>query len=1082
MNSSSLASRALSVGSMIVGLLFGVGCSQKAKFERALARGDEHVAADRFDLAESEYKLALKLQNADPRAAGRLGRLYYQQGRFVPSYLLLDRAVNDDPENVETRLAFGLLARTVGKTTEARAAARKILETQPLHPEALFLLAGTCVTTRDSEETRRILTELRARQPDAAGIPAALALLHLAQRDLAAAEKEARQAVALDPKSAAAHEVLGDVLLAADQSEAGREALRTAAGLSPLRSSRRVKYVEALLQAGATEAAGRELTTLTAGAPDFIPALVLQMNLAYREKRYADSGTLAETILSRDSTNHDALSQRAAVRIAQGDIDGGIGALNMMETVYTQSPVVKFRLAHAYLRKGDQALAEENLRKAIQLSPQYDEAILLLAELNLQKGNGIASVQSLTSLLQRQPRLARAYVVLAQAYQSLGRYDECLAVLRSYIERAPKSPEGHYFLALLLAHLGRADEARQAAEQALAMAGDYWPAVELLTNEDLRANRLAAATARLETAVTAHPRQSMPWLLRAKVRLHGKDTAGAEADARRAIETDASDSRGHLLLARILLQAQQLRPAAETLAQAAAKTPAPDTLVQLGLVHHLLGQPEEARAAYEKALAIDARFVPALNNLAALLSAQPGQLERALTFAGRARELAPNDPFVQDTLGWALHLRGQSDAALPHLRVSAEKLPGEPEVQFHLAMCLYQLGQEQASRQAFARVVESGAEASILQESRDRLALLDLDLASAGPDVRRDLEARRQRRPNDAIVLARLAALDVRAGAFEAAVGHYEAALKVNPRDVRTLQALVELHAGPVPKPARVRELSRQAVVFAPQDGELAWKLGRIAYAQGDASWAATTLRDAARILHQQPEVLLDHALAAYGIGRFDDAERSLEDCLAFKGPMARREEARRLAAMVNASRSPAAAASARADAEALLAQEPDYVPALLVAALAREQQKDFRGAQQTYEKIAARAPAFAPALRRQAIVLADQLGDDRRAEEIAQKVRTLFPDDPELNFALGTIHFRKNEHAEAVRLLRQSARARGDRAETHFYLGLALNQQKNTAESRASLQRALQLKLGPQEAAEARRVLERLDKGGLTP
>lgn len=1067
---------------MVAVLLLGLGCSQKAKFERALARGDEHVGADRFDLAESEYKLALKLQNAEPRAAGRLGTLYFQQGRFVPSYLLLDRAIKDDPENLEVRLTFGLLARTVGKTTEARAAARKILETHPAHPEALFLLAGTCVTTRDSEETRRILAELRTRQPDAAGVAAALALLYLAQRDLAAAEKEARQAVALDPKLAAAHEVLGDVLLAADQAEAGRAALRTAAELSPLRSSRRVKFVEALLQAGATEAAGKELTALTARAPDFIPALVLQMNLAYREKRYADSGALAETILSRDSTNHDALSQRAAVRIAQGDVDGGIGALNMMESVYTQSPVVKFRLAHAYLRKGDQVLAEESLRKAIQLAPNYDEAILLLAELNLQKNNAIATVQTLTELLKRQPRLARAYVVLAQAYQSLGRYDECLAVLRSYTERAPKSPEGHYFIALLLNHLGRKDESRQAAERALALAGDYWPAIELLTNEDLRTNRLAAATSRMEAAVIAYPQQAMPWLLRAKVRLHAKDTAGAEADARRAIGTDGGDSRGHLLLAKILLQAQQLRPAAETLAEAAAKTPAAETFLQLGIVHHLIGQLEEARTAYEKALAIDGKFVPALNNLAALLSTLPGQLERALTLAGRARELAPNDPFVHDTLGWALHLRGQSDAALSHLRTSAEKLPGEPEVQFHLAMCLYQLGQEQASRQAFARVVESRAEASILQESRDRLALLDLDLTSAGPEVKNDLEARRQRRPNDAIVLTRLAVLEARSGGFETAVAHYEAALKVNPRDVRTLQALVELHAGPLPKPARVRELSRQAVALAPQDGDLAWKLGRIAYAQGDLTWAATTLRDAARILHQQPEVLLDHALAAYGIGRFDDAERSLEDCLALKAPTARREEARRLATMVAASRSPSAAAAARADAEALLAKEPDYVPALMVVALAREQNKDFRGAQQTYEQIAARAPSFAPALRRQAIVLANQLGDDRRAEEIAQKVRALYPDDAELNFALGAIHFRKNDHAEAVRLLRQSARARADRAETHFYLGLALNQQKNSAESRASLQRALQLKLGPQESAEARRVLAQLESGGVTP
>src|SRR5688500_11807776 len=107
-------------------VLFGAGCSKQSQVTRAVARGDEKLAAGHYEEAEKEYLAALQAIPDHPKAAGRLGILYYDQGRIVPGFLLLQLAAKFEPENAEVQLAFGMASRTLAKTADARVAARKV--------------------------------------------------------------------------------------------------------------------------------------------------------------------------------------------------------------------------------------------------------------------------------------------------------------------------------------------------------------------------------------------------------------------------------------------------------------------------------------------------------------------------------------------------------------------------------------------------------------------------------------------------------------------------------------------------------------------------------------------------------------------------------------------------------------------------------------------------------------------------------------------------------------------------------------------------------------------------------------------
>ena len=110
-------------------------------------------------------------------------------------------------------------------------------------------------------------------------------------------------------------------------------------------------------------------------------------------------------------------------------------------------------------------------------------------------------------------------------------------------------------------------------------------------------------------------------------------------------------------------------------------------------------------------------------------------------------------------------------------------------------------------------------------------------------------------------------------------------------------------------------------------------------------------------------------------------------------------------------------------------------------------------------------------------ILFGDHLGDDKQAEELLTKVRPVFPDDPELSYALGTLNYRKRDYSAAIGFLSRSARQQTKQAESCFFLGLSHFQLKNVPEARTQLQRALQLNLPAIEATEAKRVLEELNK-----
>jgi tetratricopeptide (TPR) repeat protein len=545
--------------------------------------------------------------------------------------------------------------------------------------------------------------------------------------------------------------------------------------------------------------------------------------------------------------------------------------------------------------------AIRSLNEAVNLEPRFDQAALLLAELNIRKGNPAAAVDLLMPVTKDRPQIAQAHYLLASAYLVQQKSDQAAAVYRQMTELFPKDPQPSFLLGSVLLSQGQQAEARKAFEKSNEISPDYLPAVERLMDLDIAAQQYAPAMDRLQKLIDKDPKLAQPWALRAKIYLAQRDFTHAEPDLLKAIDLDPKLGPAYELLAQLYIASNRSEEAIAkltTFVEQNKAAPAASALMQLAMINGQLKRFDAARDAYEKVLTVAPNFPPALNNLAVLYSERFGELDKAYDLAKKAKE-AVNEPHITDTLGWILFKRGDYSNALPLLQEGAGKLPDSPEVQFHLGMAYYMLGEDGPARAALQKAVDASADFPSKDEARRRLGLLATPVGTATAAVRTELENYLRESPNDPAALVRLGELQQQDGAVDEAVKMYEKVVADNPLYAPAFRQLALLYGRLSTDSAKAYELVTKARQAYPEDPEIAKTLGILNYRRGYYPQSIELLKEAAAKRKDDPELAyylgeVYHQLKQYteckealqralssnlSPGLADDARRALADC-----------------------------------------------------------------------------------------------------------------------------------------------------------------------------------------------------------
>lgn len=1051
------------------------GCFAGPKETRILERADAYFKAGDYEKAKVEYLNLLRLNNQNVRAFQQLGFIWMEEGEPLRAVPFLAKVRELAPQNTPARAKLALALMAVGQPTEARKAAITTIEQDPSNADAIGVLADTSKTREEIAATEQQLEKFA--QKDTAAFHIARASLAAQKGSLGAASDELQQALAVDPKSAKAHLVLGYVFLLRKDPAHARSELKTAADLAPARSLERLKYAEFLASGNSRDEAKAVLQGIIKEAPYYIPAWRDLAKTAVAEEKYDEALTFLENDLSRDPLDPDAQLLQAQIWLAKGNPAKATQTLDRINTDFPNNPLVKYSLARAYLASNNPAQAAAELEQAISIQPDYPDAILALAELNLSSGKAQKVVPAMEDLLKKHPDSLQARSLLANAYQTLGRVDDAAKLLREETKAAPQSADAYVALGLVLRQQKKDDEARQAFEKAAELAPDNVNAIDQLVEMDLAEKRYEAAAQRAEQQLKKQPDAAFSHYLEAKVYMaHGglRDSAQAEAALRKALELDKNFTPAYQLLVTVYLGENKLKDALAQLNKHVEEENPRDTqsLLISALIYEQMKDYTRARDSYIKVLGFDPNSMLGLNNLAYLYAEHLNDLGKANELAQKARAQYPNSAMVADTLGWTLYKRGDYQKALPLLQQSAGALAQNPEVQYHLGMASYMMNQLAEARSALKKAVDAPADFSGKDEARKRLEFLQNSGGEKGQLSTSELEAKLKQQPNDMVAISSLAESYEKQGDAAKAAANYEQALKLNPKLLSATLKLAQLYAGPLQNPTKAVEFAKKARAIAPNDAQTSAVAGHVALEARNFNWAYGLLQESARQRADDPAVLHDLAMTAYALGKVPEARQTMQRCLNAAPDSAQAEDAKKFLRTTALDQSSPELATAGPEIQKILTTQPDYLPALMAQAAIDLSEKNTQASVNRYQDVLRVYPDFAPAQKQLAVVYSDNPDMLAKAYELAMKARKTLPDDPELARTLAEISFKRNEFVYAAQLFQESNARQPLPAKDLYYLGMAQLQSRQEPEGRKTLERALSAGLEDPLAQEAKKRL----------
>ena len=240
--------------------------------------------------------------------------------------------------------------------------------------------------------------------------------------------------------------------------------------------------------------------------------------------------------------------------------------------------------------------------------------------------------------------------------------------------------------------------ARKSVEEALGKMPEDVRALSVLLQSYTAQKQAAAGVQRMREYALNHPTSAAVQQYLGQVLAASGDRAGA----RKAFEAAKAARPGFVdadfSLAQLDAGEGKLDDAIKRLSEVVASHPENETAhLLLARVESTDGKIPAAIEQYRKIVALDDKDAMAFNSLAYLL-AQSKQPDEAMKYAQNALGLAPDNPAVEDTIGWIYYQQGLYPLAVVRLQAA---ITGEGTAvrKYHLAMAYLKDGKTDLGRQ-----------------------------------------------------------------------------------------------------------------------------------------------------------------------------------------------------------------------------------------------------------------------------------------------------------------------------------------------------------------------------------------------
>lgn len=717
------------------------GCSRDpaTREAKALERGKNLLAKQDYSRALLEFKNAAQAMPKDAEPYYQTGLASLGLGDTRNALANFNKATQLNPKHAGAQLKMAELmtsSRNKALVQEAEKRLNEMLPGSSSNVELLNTLASAEAQLGKSEDAVHHLEQALEKSPAHLISSIGLAQMKLRQKDVTGAEEVMKRAVQQDPKSAQAALALAQFYLRINRREDGLVQVRRTLEIDPKNGPALFTLASIQFQTGQKDEAGQTYARLSA-LPDKQYKPLHAMFLFQTGKAGAAIAEF-EKLAKADPEDRTARTRLVAAYVTQGKPDQAQKVLAEALKRNAKDVDALFQRSQLYLRSGNTAGAEADLRQVLHFRPDSGETHLALARLYLATGSPLRRRQELNEAVRLNPRLAAARSELAQVLLRENNAASALEV----IGQTPADQRNllPIVVSRIWAMLLSGDEAGARkeldaslavarvpdliiADVALKMSHKDYTGVQAGAEEILRQNPLdiralrflldsyraqkkdAEAERRLRTIASQQPKSArIQQLLGEWLIMRGKgDEARTAFQAAKA--ADPKYPNAQIALAALDSSQNKVDLARQGLTTVLS-TDARNVTARMMLADLEMKAGNTAGAIDHLRVVVDAddKNAMALNNLAYLLAKTDP--DGALKYAQRAGEIAPQNPAIEDTLGWVYYRKGLYSNALTHLKMAVAK-DSTPRRQFHLGMAYVKAGDQAMGRQIVAAALKS---------------------------------------------------------------------------------------------------------------------------------------------------------------------------------------------------------------------------------------------------------------------------------------------------------------------------------------------------------------------------------------
>jgi tetratricopeptide (TPR) repeat protein len=148
----------------------------------------------------------------------------------------------------------------------------------------------------------------------------------------------------------------------------------------------------------------------------------------------------------------------------------------------------------------------------------------------------------------------------------------------------------------------------------------------------------------------------------------------------------------------------------------------PGLMYEVAMVYEQLDRLDDMEKMLRKVIAVQPDYAHAYNALGYSLADRNLRLPEAKTLIERALNLAPDDAFILDSMGWVLYRMGDNAQAIPYLQ-RAYSLRPDAEIAVHLGEVLWASGQQDKAKDVWRNVQSKDPTNESLRGTLARLAV-----------------------------------------------------------------------------------------------------------------------------------------------------------------------------------------------------------------------------------------------------------------------------------------------------------------------------------------------------------------------